>query len=221
MIAEALINQMIPALKYSDKAEKAIIWMEELKTNMLPVVHEKQFRGLITEDSILESNDLNARIEEFQLIGENCYVTISQHLFDIIKTAQEQGSELVAVVEDDGEFLGVSSYEDTIMAFANTATIQAEGGIIVLSLTYKDYSLTDISRIIESNNAKIMGLYVSQHPSENEKVLITLKLNTSEMVSIIASLQQYKFEVVARFNEFADDDDDKNRIEHLLRFIDM
>ena len=44
MIAEELINQLIPALKPSDTAEKAIIWMEEFKTNQLPVIEERRFR---------------------------------------------------------------------------------------------------------------------------------------------------------------------------------
>ena len=56
MIAEELINQMIPALKPTDTAEKAILWMEELKTNQLPVIENRMFKGLITEDIILERN---------------------------------------------------------------------------------------------------------------------------------------------------------------------
>ena len=101
MIAEDLINQMIPALKPTDTAEKAMLWMEELKTNQLPVIDEKRFKGLISEDVILESNDLDRKIGDFLLSSENCYVNEDQHLFDIIRLANECGSELVAIVRSE------------------------------------------------------------------------------------------------------------------------
>ena len=123
MIAEELINQMIPALKITDTAEKAIIWMEELKTNQLPVIDGRTFRGLISEDIILEKNNLDTKIGEYTLIGEHCFVYDTQHLFDIIKMSQECSLELVAIVDENNEFLGVSSYEDTLKSFSNTSLI--------------------------------------------------------------------------------------------------
>ena len=124
MIAEELINQMVPALKPTDTAEKAIIWMEELKTNQLPVIEKRIFRGLISEDIILESNDLDRKIGEFKLISESCYVNEDQHLFDIIRLAQECDSELVAIIDSNGEFMGVARHEDTMKAFSNTLAVQ-------------------------------------------------------------------------------------------------
>ena len=96
MIAEELINQMIPALKPTDTADKAIIWMEELKINQLPVIEERLFKGLISESVILESNDLDKKIGDFKLISEHCYVTEDQHLFDIIRLAKQLGNFVAA-----------------------------------------------------------------------------------------------------------------------------
>ena len=64
MIAEELINQMIPALKLTDTAEKAILWMEELKTNQLPVIENRMYKGLITEDIILALSNIKGCINE-------------------------------------------------------------------------------------------------------------------------------------------------------------
>ena len=77
------------------------------------------------------------------------------HLFDIIRLAQECDSELVAIIDGNGEFLGVSRHEDTMKAFSNTLAVQGQGGIIVLEMRFIDYSMAEISRLVESDDAKI------------------------------------------------------------------
>ena len=221
MIAEELINQMIPALKVTDKAEKAIIWMEELKTNQLPVIQGRTFKGLISEDIILEKNDLDTKIGEFPLIGENCFVFESEHLFDIIRMSQEYSSELVAVVDEHKEFLGVSSYEDTLKAFSSTLTVQGRGGIIVISLLHIDYSLAQISRIIESEDVKILGSFVNPHPTDPGKLYLTLKLNKEDLSGISSALTRFGYSIVAKFHQVKKDEREKERLDNLLKFLDI
>lgn len=221
MIAEELVNQMIPALKPTDTAEKAIIWMEELKTNQLPVIDERVFKGLISEDIILESNDLDRKISDFKLISEHCYVNEEQHLFDIIRLAQECESELVAIIDGNGEFLGVSRHEDTMKAFSNTLTVQGQGGIIVLEMRYIDYSMAEISRLIESDDAKILGSFLSQDHKDPNFVFLTLKINKEDLTTIIATLERFDYKIVAKFHESNNIDTEKERLDNLLNFLDI
>jgi acetoin utilization protein AcuB len=221
MIAEELINQMIPALKPGDTAEKAIIWMEELKTNQLPVIENRMFKGLISEDIILESNDLDRNIGDFQLLSENCYVSEDQHLFDIIRVAQEYESELVAIISNDGKFMGVSRHEDTMKAFSNTLAVQGQGGILVLEMRYIDYSMSEISRLIESDDAKIMGSYLSQNHKDQELVFLTLKLNKEDLTTVIATLERFDYKVIAKFHESSTVETELERLDNLLNFINI
>lgn len=221
MIAEELINQMIPALKMTDTAEKAIIWMEELKTNQLPVIENRIFKGLISEDLILECNDLDKKISEFRLASENCYVHEEQHLFDVLRVAQEHNSELVAIIDAKGEFMGVSRHEDSIRAFANTLAVQGKGGIIVLSMRYIDYSLSEISRLIESDDAKILGSFLSQDHREYNSVFLTLKINKEDLTTVIATLERFEYRIVARFHNNQNITTERERLENLLNFLNI
>lgn len=221
MIAEELINQMIPALKMSDTAEKAIIWMEELKTNQLPVIENRLFKGLISEDLILECNDLDKKISEFKLLSENCYVHDEQHLFDIIRVAQEHNSELVAIIDSNGEFMGVSRHEDTIKAFANTLAVQGKGGIIVMAMRYMDYSMSEISRLIEADDAKILGSFLSQDPRDYNHVFLTLKINKEDLTTVIATLERFDYRIVARFHDSKNITTERERLENLLNFLNI
>jgi hypothetical protein len=221
MIAEELINQMIPALKLTDTAEKAIIWMEELKTNQLPVIENRTFKGLISEDLILESNDLDRKIADFRLISENCYVNEEQHLFDIIRVAQEHDSELVAIVNNEDEFLGVSRHEDTIRAFSNTLTVQGQGGILILQMNIIDYSLSEISRLIESDDAKILGCFLSQNHDDPSLVYLTLKINKEDLTTVIATLERFDYHIVAKFHDNNNVNTERERLDNLLNFLNI
>ncbi len=221
MIAESLINQMIPALKLKDLSKKAIIWMEELKVNQLPVIEGGKFKGLITEEMILDANDLKKPVSEYQLTSENTYVSVNQHYFDILKVALENSVQIVAVVDESKNFIGVTSYEYALSEFAKTITIQSPGGIVVVSLKQRDYLLSEISRIIESDNVKILGAYVSSPYSNSDDIYLTLKLNVNDLSKVIASLERFNYDVVAKFNDIDRTETTQERIDHLMRYLNI
>ena len=221
MIAEELINQMVPALKPTDTAEKAILWMEELKTNQLPVVSDGTFKGLISEDIILEFNDLDRKIGEFMLIAENCYCSEDQHLFDIIRVAKECDSELVAIVNSEGEYLGVSRHEDTMKAFSNSLAVQGQGGILVMEMRFIDYSMAEISRLVESDDAKILGSFLSQSAEDPSMVYITLKINKEDLTTVVATLERFEYKVIAKFHESNNVETERERLDNLLKFLNI
>ena len=104
MIASELINYLIPPLKLSDDGHKAVVWMEELRTNQLPVVDKSKFLGFLSEDIILEENDSTKRVENYDLFAQECFVFESQHFYDVIKVASEHDVQLVAVLNEKGNF---------------------------------------------------------------------------------------------------------------------
>ena len=221
MIAEELINKMIPALKTTDTAEKAIIWMEELKTNQLPVIIGNKFKGLISEDMILEGNNLNKQIGEFELISKECYVSEDQHLLDIIRLAREHNSELVAIISKEGEFMGVSRHEDTVKALSETMTVQGQGGILVLEMPMVDYSMAELSRLIEADDAKIIGAYLTPQPKDINNITLTLKINKEDLTTVSATLERFGYKIVAKFHESFTDDTERERLDNLLNFLDI
>ena len=108
MIAEELINQMIPPLKPNDQISKAIRWMEELRISQLPVIDREQFIGILSEDRIYEQHDDSVLVADMQLIGSNVYVKYNQHFYDILRLASSYAVQIVAVLGAEGNFLGSS-----------------------------------------------------------------------------------------------------------------
>lgn len=221
MIARELINHMIPPLKMEDNAHKAMTWMEELRLNQLPVVDNAEFKGLISEDIILESNDISKNISGFPLIAANGFVYHYQYFYDILKLASDNEVQVIAVLDDFNQFIGVITVEDTITAFAQTAAVQSPGGVLVLSLNAVDYSLAEISRLIESDNAKILSSSIKTDLMEPNKVRLTLKTNKEDLSHIIATLERFDYKIIGRFQETQTLTNEKERLDILLRYLDI
>ena len=89
MVAADLINHMIPPLKPTDDGDKAMIWMEELRTNQLPVIEKGKFLGFISEEIILEDNNAKKPITDYELEDQNCFVLEHQHFYDVIRNTSQ------------------------------------------------------------------------------------------------------------------------------------
>ena len=221
MIAEELINHMIPPLKLKDDAHKAMLWMEELRVNELPVVDNERFMGLITEDLILEANDVERSVVDFEPKGINCYVSLGSHFYEVIKTASDHGVQMVGVTDEEGKYVGVITVQDTITSFAQSAAVQLPGGIVVISIKQIDYSLSEICRLIEENNAKVLSASVKEDDLDQSRIKLTIKINRLDLTPIIATLERFGYKIIARFQEPKIMDDKKDRIDMFLRYLDI
>jgi len=221
MIAKELINHMIPPLKLTDTAAYAIAWLEEFRTKELPVVNNGEFLGLINDEQILDSNDGSKLIGDFDLGCADCYVQESQYFYDILKLAVDSNVELVGVVDESKEFVGVITIQDTITAFAQTTPIQAEGSVLVLSMDSADYSLSELSRLVEENNARILSSSVRQDPGDVSRIKVTLKINLEDISSIVATFERFEYKIISRFQETVVTEDDRDKIDELLKYLDL
>lgn len=221
MIALEIINQMIPPLKTSDTARKAFQWMEELRTNQLPVLEEGKYKGFITESIILEDNNLDKSIGDFELEGVDCFVYFHQHIYDVMKVAADNGAQIVAVLDDENQYNGVINVEDTITAFAQTAAVQSPGGVIVISMSQIDYSLAEISRLIEAEGAKILSSWISDDLLDAARVKLTLKINKADLSHIIATLERFEYKIIARFHETNESASDQEKMDVFMKYLDI
>lgn len=219
MIAKDLINYMIPPLKPRDEISKAKQWMEELRMSELPVIEENRFLGIVDEEMLFNEEFKYSLVGEYPLLGQTCVVQSSVHYFDVLKTSSREGFRLVAVINEMQHYIGVISIEDVVEAFAKSSSVSTPGAIIGLRMKFHDYTLSEISRIIEANEAKILSSYLSPHSEEPTDLQLTLKINKEDVTHIIASLEQSGFYVENSFNTADASFDEKERIDSLMKYL--
>lgn len=221
MTAQDFINPMIPPLRPQDTVQKALNWMNEFRVHQLPVADQGHYLGIIAEDVLYDSNKPEAPIADFELDHRQTTVGEHQHFYDVIKEAHQNALQVIAVLDEEGKYKGVITIKDTITALARTYATQNPGGIIVLSMHDYDYSMAEIARLVEADNAKILSSYVEADPYDPRMIKLTLKLNILDLTRVIATFERFNYRVIAKFQEVETNSYDKDRLGLLLKFLDI
>ncbi len=102
-----------------------------------------------------------------------------------------------------------------------TELSEIENSLIILEIPSKDYFLTEIARIVESNNAHVIALSIFPI-SGNAELLVSLKLDISDLTSVLRSFERFNYKVVYYYMK-ADEvtDIQQERLDELLYYLDM
>ena len=221
MLAIELISDIVPPLKTSDTGLQALSWMDAFRISHLPIVNHTEFLGLISDKDIYNLNMAEEPIGAHRLSLFSPYVFEDQHIYEVIGITSRLKLTVIPVLNRENQYLGLITLHDLVTHFAGLSALQHPGGIIVLDLNEHDYSLTQIAQIIESNDAKILSLYISSD-EDSTKLSVTLKINRTDLTSIIQTFERYNYDIKASYMKEDDTDNMyKSRYDLFMRYLNI
>ncbi|MDG5799712.1 CBS domain-containing protein [Marinilabiliaceae bacterium ANBcel2] len=221
MLAKDLISDIIPALKTSDTAEEALSFMEAFRISHLPIVNNKTFLGLISDSDIYDLNLSKEPLGNHRLSLMTPYVYNNQHIYDVIEIAARLKLTVIPVLCEKNEYMGLITQHELIQSFNNLIAAQTPGGIIIIEVGYRDYSLSEIARIVEDSDGKILSLYVSQN-NNSGTLRITIKLNLKDIKTVKSSFERFGYKITATFGEQSTIDEKiKRNYESLIKYLNI
>ncbi|MCX6232196.1 MAG: CBS domain-containing protein [Bacteroidetes bacterium] len=218
MLAKDLIDDTIIPAKTSDTGTLALTWMDEYKVNHFPIANNDSFLGLISEEDIYTSNIFDEPLGNHQLSLNNPFVNENQHIFEVFKLAASLKLSLIPVLDNKNNYLGVISLRKLVEKLAETTAIEAPGAIIVLDINAKDYSLSEIAQIVESNDTKILSLYITSK-QETSLMEVYIKLNRMDISPLLQTFNRYNYSVRTIFAEQEINDDLQDRYDALMKYL--
>lgn len=219
MIAEQLISYEVPPLKLSDNGLRAMAWMEELRVHHLPIVNNRKYLGLISEDDIFEMNNPDLALSEHKLPLIAPQVRSFQHIFDVLKVMTELKLSVIPVINDKDEYAGAISRKALVDSIAQLSSVKDPGAIVILEMRQIDYNLTQLAGIVESEGGKILSLYMNTVDAEHIEII--LKINKTDLTAIKNAFFRYKYNIKALYHESEFDEDLKRSYDMLMNFINM
>jgi len=219
MVAEQVINYMIPPLKRADDITRAKQWMDEFHVKQLPVIENNKLLGFVSEELLYDSEIMHSSVGDYPLLGKQCFVLISQHYYDILKIQSKHEIDMVAVLDFDEQFKGVVLVSDVVKEFANTAIVNAEGAIVVLKSSLNDYSLSEISRIVEMNESIILGSNVKPDKDDPSLIEVVLRISHQDVNQIASGLSKSGYSVTSSFNTQDRSFNEKDRYGLLMKYL--
>lgn len=220
MLAKHLISDLIIPLKTSDTGSDVLSRMDDYRLSHLPIVNNEEFLGLVSEDDIYAMDNYDEAIGGQKLSLTSVHVTQEQHIFDVIRQFAELHLSLVPVLDYKNNYLGSITIGQLVSNFSKIAAIENPGGVIVLEVSQNDYMLSEISQIIESNDAKVLSLCVISNP-DSTKLEITIKINKIDIQSVLQTFSRYNYIVKASFTKSDDFEDLKDRYDSFMNYLNI
>jgi len=220
MLAIELISEYIVPLKTSDTALTALSLMEEFKVKNLPIVNNKMYLGLISEDDIYAYNQFEEAVGAHPIAKPHIAIIENQHIYDVLTAFQLDNLSLLPVLDNKNQYLGSIHAWALVSRLAEITGVTNPGGIIVLEMNIHDYSLSQIAQIVESNNSKLINLYTNTYP-ESTQMEVTLKLNTTDIDSILQTFNRYNYKVQAFYSHENLNDKLRENYDALMNYLNL
>ena len=221
MIASELIIEKIPALQVNETCEQALDWMNEFKVSHLPLVKGGFLLGIVNEAELLQQEDKSYSIEESDLSMLNASVFDYQHILNVMKIMSDNNISIIPIIDRENNYLGATSLSHLMKLTGNSTSIQESGGVIVLEIAEREYSLSEIAQIVESNNARILSMYITSS-EDSVKMEVTLKINKSDLGAILQTFGRYNYTIVETHQKENEEKEIlENRYNHLMRMLDL
>jgi len=218
MIAKEVASYDILPLTVSDTCSFALNAMEENSVNHLPLVNERELLGLVTEFDLINHSDLQDVVGNVKLSMPNAFISVYQHVFDVMKMMTEMKLTLLPVVDQRNAYSGTITLPNLLRFLTLNMSVLNPGGLIILEVAENDYSMAEISQIIESNDCRIIGAFFTTRP-DSTLIDLTLKINNIDLNSVILTFERYNYTIKATFAEKDDMDDLKERYDSLMNYL--
>jgi len=221
MLARDLILEVAislnPKQTVSDAQEH---FMEQCMCHVPIVTEEDLLVGSLPVEVVFDEPDQQKQIAEFKADLNSGFVDDERHLINIFEVAARFELTAVPVSDQENKFIGVIPIATLLNQFANFYSFKEPGGVFTLETNLKNYDLSEISRVVESNNAKILSLF-THLGDDNHTLFITIKVNLIEVKHIVATFERfkYKIEVHQAFDRKANDLQDRYNL--LMKYLDI
>jgi len=217
VLNKEVISASVPTLNLNDSVSQALELMTEFHVSQLPVVNDEKYVGLVFEEDLLNANEQDL-IQTLENRFSRIAVHANTHFIESIQAAHDYDLTVIPVVDKEQEFIGSITAIELLKNFAKISGASEPGGVIVLELEQRNFSFSEISKLVETNDAQITQLN-TYWDNSSETFLVTLKINKFEISDIVATFQRYEYQIKYYFGEELYENELRNNYDHLMNYL--
>ena len=212
------INNEFKPIHVMDTIAEVQDFFMELSYSHFPVMEDGIYTGSIAADDA-ETFEAGKQVADYRYTLEGFFVRSTDIWLDVLEVFAKNETNIVPVLDQNSQYKGYYELEDIIKFFHETPFLKEPGGIIVVQKGIKEYSMSQITQIVESNNGKLLGLLISE--ANLEVVQITLKISLGPTNDIIQTFRRYGYEIISDHQEDNYINNLKERSDYLDKYLNM
>ncbi len=217
IITDFIINDIQPVLVTQEMGDVQSIFTQTTYSHV-PVSKEGVYLGSLDENDV-HCYDASCIVEDYTHALQPFYVRYETNWLDILEMFAQQRTNIMPVLDSKGTYLGYYELEDVINFFNNTPFIREPGSVVIIEKGIQDYSFSEISQIVESNDGRIWGLFISK--IENDVAQISIKLGRANFNDILSTFRRYSYNVISSHQEDTFLKDLRKRSQYLEKYLNI
>lgn len=218
MLTREFISPSLPILHLHDKVFNALQMMNDCHVSHLAVDDDGKYVGLVNEEGLMQAPDDTVELKELIEGFPAFFIKENDHFLKALQLAVENRLSVVPVINENKELLGVVSYREMLKQASEFMNLKDPGGLIVLEMENSNYSFSEISRLVETNDAQITQLNTYTDP-QTGLMQVTVKVNKTEISDIVATFQRYEYNIKYYFGEEMYENELRSNYDNLMNYL--
>ena len=216
-IQEHIITN-IPVFEIKDTFEKVLEFFQDTTYSHVAIIEEGRFLGVFSENDS-EALLPETKIENFRYELQSFFVRRETNWLDVLEAFARNEANLLPILNETEEVVGYYNLTDIVSVFIDTPFFTDPGSILLVATGINDYSFSEIAQIVESNNAKLIGGFITD--TQNDVIQVTLKITTNNYNKVVQTFRRYNYHIL-----FGNSDDEfledlKNRSDYLNKYLNV
>lgn len=220
MVVEQLISPIVPTLMPTDTGDRALTLMDEANLAQLPLVVDDKYMALVQENDLLDWDNPDNALQSADFLSYRPAVLASGHPYEALRIAHQQNLSVVPVVDMENTYVGSITRDELLRYVTENSGLDNPGGIIVLEIDPRNYSLFEIARICESEEVLLISTQIFSNKLTG-KLEVTLKTNRNSLGGVVAALERHNFKVKEVFGDKTDKDSLQDRFNNLMNYLNI
>lgn len=212
------INNDYKAIEITESIEIVQDFFNETHFSHFPIIEENVYLGCISANDA-ETFETHKSIKDYRYTLEGFFARKNMIWLDILGLFARNNSNVLPVLGDDNKYEGYYEINDIIKYFYESPFLKEQGGIIIIEKPIVEFSMSQVIQIIESNNGKILGLFISDATTSNIKV--TIKIAQGSINEIIQTFRRYNYEIISEHQEDDYLNNLRDRSDYLDRYLNI
>lgn len=192
------INNDFKAIESSENIANVQDFFTKINFSHFPIIEENIYIGCIGADDV-DNFDIDKKVANYRYALEGFFARTSMIWIDVMEVFARNHTNIMPVLDEENRYVGYYEINDVINFFTETPFLKELGNIIIIEKPVADYSMAQITQIIESNNGKLLGAFISS--STFDKIQITVKIGLGTINEILQTFRRYDYEIISNHNE--------------------
>lgn len=208
----------IPIFDVQATCGELLEFFKENTYSHIAVIEKGRFLGVFSEND-MDIVSIDSKIEDYRYDLETFFVRKETGWLDVLEVFARNEANLVPILDEAEKVTGYYDLTDIVSEFIDTPFFTDPGNILVVATGIKDYSFSEISQIVESNNARLIGGFITD--MQNDVVQVTIKISTANFDKVVQTFRRYNYHILFGNSDDQFLEDLKNRSDYLDKYLNV